>query len=78
MFDVSQIRAAEGKSTVIKYKHHEIDPNKLRRHAKTVARNVVAMRASAEAERFPDGGLFNPSVPLGDTTYVWTSFLGRS
>jgi hypothetical protein len=70
MFDLSQTRAAMGKSTVIKYKHKEIDPNKLRRHAKTAARNADALRAPTEGERYPDGGLFNPSLPLGDTTYV--------
>ena len=64
--ELGQTRAALGKSTAAKYKGRGVDPKKLRRYAKDVARKEVALNAAAGGAGCRPGGLFGPGLPFGN------------
>ena len=70
MIGIEHTRAALGKSTVIKYKGQEVDPNKLRRYAKMASRKDVVLKPRMSQGRPSDEGLFNSQHPLENTMYA--------
>ncbi|KAI9764311.1 MAG: hypothetical protein M1840_008529 [Geoglossum simile] len=64
-----QSRAALGKSTVAQYKGKDIDPKKLRRYAKTVARRETTLRTIGESAGQQDR-LFGLSLPFGNRIFL--------
>jgi CTP-dependent riboflavin kinase len=68
MCEIERTRASLGKSTVMKYKGQDLDPNKLRRYAKMASRKDVVLPAS-RSQGLSDGGFFNSQHPLGNTMY---------
>ena|SRR5579862_2403094 len=69
-----QTRAALGKSTAVTYKGKDVDPKKLRRYAKTVARKETAFGTTGQPVG-QQGGLFGLALPFGnrmlDTLSLW-------
>jgi hypothetical protein len=65
--EVVQTRAALGKSGIVKYKGKEVDEKKLRRYTKEKHREQLVLRSSAQHTEYPGGGIFNSSIPLGNT-----------
>jgi hypothetical protein len=63
MCEIERTRASLGKSTVMKYKGQDLDPNKLRRYAKMASRKDVVLPAS-RSQGLSDGGSSILSIRL--------------
>jgi hypothetical protein len=70
MCNIEHTRAGLGKSTIIRYKGQEVNPNKLRRYAKMASRKEVGLTPRMSSGGSSNDGPFSSQHPLGNTTYV--------
>ncbi|KAI4126041.1 MAG: hypothetical protein LQ347_005128 [Umbilicaria vellea] len=61
-----QKRAQSGKSTVAKYKGHDVDTNKLRRHLKTEARRDIFLQPAVDGAIRDAATLSLPTLRFGN------------